>query len=58
MNNDYIYEEKKIKRLEARIPALVKTKLEELSRITEKSQSQIVQDLIVKEYDRITKKKD
>lgn len=56
MNNEWIYEEKKIKRLEARIPAVVKTKLEEVSRITGKSQSQVVQDLIVEEYDRLIKK--
>lgn len=57
-SNQWIYEEKKIKRLEARIPAVVKTKLEEIARITEKSQSQVVQDLIVEEYDRVTKKED
>lgn len=56
MKNEYIFEEKKIKRLEARIPAVVKTKLEEIARITGKSQSQAVQDLIVEEYDRLTKK--
>ena len=43
----------KIKRIEARVPALIKTKLEEIARITGRTQSKVLTDLIETEYDRL-----
>lgn len=43
----------KIKRIEARVPALIKTKLEEIARITGRTQSKVLIDLIETEYNRL-----